>query len=202
MVGFIHIDGPIGLLVSIIQEEPPFLMAVIIVVAHTQASINISRFELLMCDRLSRNFGDSYRELCRMIWMNWFLFQRSGCVPLLCVVFFFFFFLPSFLDLSWMWRTYAFVSCVCAAVVCQLENGQLVSVPAVLIRRLKQHVVTLPDTGVDVILGTNGNVWISRECVFFSSFIRLFSFFIFFYFADIIFLCTINSEREIRFVHN
>lgn len=45
----------------------------------------------------------------------------------------------------------------------QLENGQLVSVPPVLIRRLKQHVVSLPDTGVDVILGTNGNVWISSE---------------------------------------
>ncbi|CAN0030367.1 unnamed protein product [Ectocarpus sp. 8 AP-2014] len=44
----------------------------------------------------------------------------------------------------------------------KLENGQLVSVPPVLIRRLKQHVVSLPDTGVDVILGTNGNVWISR----------------------------------------
>ncbi|CAM9546939.1 unnamed protein product, partial [Ectocarpus sp. 8 AP-2014] len=45
----------------------------------------------------------------------------------------------------------------------KLENGQLVSVPPVLIRRLKQHVVSLPDTGVDVILGTNGNVWISSE---------------------------------------
>ncbi|CAM9897875.1 unnamed protein product, partial [Sphacelaria rigidula] len=44
----------------------------------------------------------------------------------------------------------------------QLENGQLVSVPPVLIRRLKQHMVSLGDTGVDVILGTNGNVWISR----------------------------------------
>lgn len=44
----------------------------------------------------------------------------------------------------------------------KLENGQLVSVPPVLIRRLKQHVVSLPDTGVDVILGTNGSVWICR----------------------------------------
>ncbi|CAN0527942.1 unnamed protein product, partial [Laminaria digitata] len=44
----------------------------------------------------------------------------------------------------------------------KLENGQLVSVPPVLIRRLKQHVVSLSETGVDVILGTNGNVWISR----------------------------------------
>ena len=35
--------------------------------------------------------------------------------------------------------------------------------PPVLIRRLKQHLVSLPDTGVDVILGTNGNVWISSE---------------------------------------
>lgn len=45
----------------------------------------------------------------------------------------------------------------------KLENGQLVSVPPVLIRRLKQHMVSLPDTGVDVILGTNGNVWISSK---------------------------------------
>ncbi|CAM9952959.1 unnamed protein product [Ascophyllum nodosum] len=44
----------------------------------------------------------------------------------------------------------------------KLENGQLVSVPSVLIRRLKQHVVSLPGTGVDVILGNNGNVWITR----------------------------------------
>eukprot|EP00753_Platysulcus_tardus_P014295 PLAT4313.1.p1 GENE.PLAT4313.1~~PLAT4313.1.p1 ORF type:complete len:338 (+),score=159.87 PLAT4313.1:124-1137(+) len=42
----------------------------------------------------------------------------------------------------------------------KLQNGQFVQVPAGLIRRLKQHMHTLP-CGVDIILGANGAVWIS-----------------------------------------
>jgi exosome complex component RRP4 len=45
----------------------------------------------------------------------------------------------------------------------KLENGLLLQVPQVLIRRLKQHTVTLPaPIGVALILGTNGSVWITR----------------------------------------
>jgi exosome complex component RRP4 len=43
----------------------------------------------------------------------------------------------------------------------KLENGQFVVVPAALIKRLKQHFVTLP-CGVDLIIGTNGWLWITR----------------------------------------
>jgi exosome complex component RRP4 len=44
----------------------------------------------------------------------------------------------------------------------KLENGQLLIVPAALVRRLPQHYVSLP-TGVDVILGKNGYIWITRS---------------------------------------
>eukprot|EP00611_Tribonema_gayanum_P008819 TRINITY_DN18456_c0_g1_i1.p1 TRINITY_DN18456_c0_g1~~TRINITY_DN18456_c0_g1_i1.p1 ORF type:complete len:296 (-),score=92.88 TRINITY_DN18456_c0_g1_i1:25-912(-) len=45
----------------------------------------------------------------------------------------------------------------------KLENGQLLRVPQVLVKRLKQHFITLaPPIGVDVVLGTNGRVWITR----------------------------------------
>lgn len=44
----------------------------------------------------------------------------------------------------------------------KLRNGQLVVVPTVLIRRLKSHFVTLP-CGVDLILGLNGYIWISKH---------------------------------------
>ncbi|KAI9510019.1 exosome complex exonuclease rrp4 [Russula earlei] len=44
----------------------------------------------------------------------------------------------------------------------KLRNGQLVSVPPVLIRRLKSHFCTLP-SGVDLILGLNGYIWISKH---------------------------------------
>ncbi|CAM9279056.1 unnamed protein product [Phaeothamnion confervicola] len=44
----------------------------------------------------------------------------------------------------------------------KLENGQLLVVPQVLVRRLRQHNVSLP-VGVDVILGTNGYIWITRS---------------------------------------
>ncbi|GLE01871.1 hypothetical protein PINS_up010709 [Pythium insidiosum] len=45
----------------------------------------------------------------------------------------------------------------------KLENGQFVAVRPSLVKRMKQHMVTLPTLGVDVILGTNGYLWISRS---------------------------------------
>ncbi|KAH8110997.1 hypothetical protein DFH11DRAFT_1616461 [Phellopilus nigrolimitatus] len=44
----------------------------------------------------------------------------------------------------------------------KLRNGQLVAVPPVLIRRLKSHFISLP-CGVDLILGLNGYVWVSKH---------------------------------------
>jgi exosome complex component RRP4 len=44
----------------------------------------------------------------------------------------------------------------------KLENGQLVEVPAVLVPRLPQHYIVLP-CGVDLILGRNGMIWITRS---------------------------------------
>lgn len=44
----------------------------------------------------------------------------------------------------------------------QLRNGQLVNVPPVLVRRLKSHFIALP-CGVDLILGLNGRVWVSKH---------------------------------------
>ena len=44
----------------------------------------------------------------------------------------------------------------------QLRNGQLVTVPPILIRRLKSHFVSLP-CGVDLILGLNGYIWVSKH---------------------------------------
>jgi exosome complex component RRP4 len=44
----------------------------------------------------------------------------------------------------------------------QLRNGQLVSVPPILIRRLKSHFCSLP-SGVDLILGLNGYIWICKH---------------------------------------
>ncbi|CAI5734691.1 unnamed protein product [Peronospora destructor] len=45
----------------------------------------------------------------------------------------------------------------------KLENGQFVAVASPLIKRMKQHMVALPDIGIDVILGTNGYIWVSRS---------------------------------------
>ncbi|GMF19991.1 unnamed protein product [Phytophthora lilii] len=45
----------------------------------------------------------------------------------------------------------------------KLENGQFVAVAAPLVKRMKQHMVTLPGIGIDVILGTNGYIWVSRS---------------------------------------
>ncbi|PPQ71891.1 hypothetical protein CVT24_006865 [Panaeolus cyanescens] len=44
----------------------------------------------------------------------------------------------------------------------KLRNGQLVTVPPILVRRLKSHFLTLP-CGVDVILGLNGYIWVSKH---------------------------------------
>ena len=43
----------------------------------------------------------------------------------------------------------------------KLENGQLIIVPASLVKRLPQHYISLP-WGVDIILGKNGYIWITR----------------------------------------
>ncbi|KAI9918171.1 hypothetical protein PsorP6_012581 [Peronosclerospora sorghi] len=45
----------------------------------------------------------------------------------------------------------------------KLENGQFVAVAAPLVKRMKQHMVTLPGIGIDVILGTNGYIWVTRS---------------------------------------
>lgn len=45
----------------------------------------------------------------------------------------------------------------------KLENGQFVAVAAPLVKRMKQHMIALPGIGIDVILGTNGYLWISRS---------------------------------------
>ncbi|KAF5337036.1 hypothetical protein D9611_002929 [Ephemerocybe angulata] len=44
----------------------------------------------------------------------------------------------------------------------KLRNGQLVAVPPTLVRRLKSHFLTLP-CNVDIILGLNGYIWISKH---------------------------------------
>jgi len=44
----------------------------------------------------------------------------------------------------------------------KLRNGQLVTVPPNLVRRLKSHFITLP-CGVDLILALNGYIWVSKH---------------------------------------
>lgn len=44
----------------------------------------------------------------------------------------------------------------------KLRNGQLVAIPPILVRRLKSHFLTLP-CGVDLILGLNGYIWVSKH---------------------------------------
>ncbi len=44
----------------------------------------------------------------------------------------------------------------------KLENGLVVRVPSILMRRLKQHFCTLP-CGVDAILGLNGHIWLTAS---------------------------------------
>jgi exosome complex component RRP4 len=43
-----------------------------------------------------------------------------------------------------------------------LRNGMLVKVPPTLIRRLKSHFFSLA-CGVDIILGLNGFIWVSKH---------------------------------------
>jgi exosome complex component RRP4 len=46
----------------------------------------------------------------------------------------------------------------------KLENGQLVQVPASLIKRLKKHFITLPEPcSTDLIIGRNGQIWITYD---------------------------------------
>ena len=45
----------------------------------------------------------------------------------------------------------------------RLSRGQLVCVPPVLIKRLKQHFCTLAAHNVDVVLGCNGWVWVQAR---------------------------------------
>jgi len=42
----------------------------------------------------------------------------------------------------------------------KLQNGMLLSLPCVYVRRQAQHLVTLPQIGVMVVLGNNGWVWV------------------------------------------
>jgi len=44
----------------------------------------------------------------------------------------------------------------------KLLNGQMVTIPSVLIKRVKNHFYSF-SFGVDVILGNNGNIWITTE---------------------------------------
>ncbi|KAL0589897.1 hypothetical protein ABG067_002122 [Albugo candida] len=46
----------------------------------------------------------------------------------------------------------------------KLENGQLVCVSPALVKRMKQHMITLgEDLNIDVIIGTNGYMWVTRS---------------------------------------
>jgi len=44
----------------------------------------------------------------------------------------------------------------------KLRNGQLVTIPPILVRRLKSHFISLP-CDVDLILGLNGYIWVSKH---------------------------------------
>ena len=68
----------------------------------------------------------------------------------------------------------------------KLENGQLIIVPPSLVKRLPQHYVTFP-WGVDVILGRNGYIWITRTLL-----LTFFLFFCFFLFLD--FFCSFENK--------
>ncbi|CEO97554.1 S1 motif domain-containing protein [Plasmodiophora brassicae] len=45
----------------------------------------------------------------------------------------------------------------------KLNRGQFVVVRQALVKRCKQHFVTLPDCNVDIILGNNGYIWITES---------------------------------------
>lgn len=48
----------------------------------------------------------------------------------------------------------------------KLRNGMLVTVPPVLMRRLRSHFVTLPGDAVDMVAGLNGFVWVAKHVPF------------------------------------
>eukprot|EP00562_Extubocellulus_spinifer_P020494 CAMPEP_0178602556 /NCGR_PEP_ID=MMETSP0697-20121206/35030_1 /TAXON_ID=265572 /ORGANISM="Extubocellulus spinifer, Strain CCMP396" /LENGTH=381 /DNA_ID=CAMNT_0020240781 /DNA_START=43 /DNA_END=1188 /DNA_ORIENTATION=+ len=45
----------------------------------------------------------------------------------------------------------------------KLENGVVMHVPPALVRRMRQHMCTLSNIGVDVLIGCNGGIWIQRS---------------------------------------
>ena len=47
----------------------------------------------------------------------------------------------------------------------QLTHGQLVEVDPSLVKRCKQHIVSLPFGGLELILGRNGYIWLSTQRV-------------------------------------
>ena len=47
----------------------------------------------------------------------------------------------------------------------QLKRGQLLTVPAYLVKRRKQHFHHLEQYGVDLILGCNGFIWVGEHVV-------------------------------------
>jgi exosome complex RNA-binding protein Rrp4 len=82
----------------------------------------------------------------------------------------------------------------------QLENGMLCVVPPLLMKRLKQHFVTLP-CGVDVILGVNGYIWITGVSACVRSGVRVL------YHAETVCVCVrvcvcvCNVQRRWRMRH-
>jgi exosome complex component RRP4 len=47
-----------------------------------------------------------------------------------------------------------------SAKYCRLARGQLLCVPPSLVRRMKQHFCSLPELGVDLVVGCNGWLWL------------------------------------------
>jgi exosome complex component RRP4 len=46
----------------------------------------------------------------------------------------------------------------------KLENGVLITVPSALVKRMKQHFISLPkEVGIDMLVGCNGYIWIMRS---------------------------------------
>lgn len=48
--------------------------------------------------------------------------------------------------------------------IIQLENGQFIKVPCLLVKRLNQHFIKLP-FGIDIIIGNNGYIWVARNAL-------------------------------------
>ncbi len=45
----------------------------------------------------------------------------------------------------------------------KLENGQFTQAAPSLVKRMKQHLVSLSSIGIEVVLGNNGYIWIARS---------------------------------------